>query len=245
MTQIFAHRGDSGNFPENTLAAFKAALRSGADGIETDIHLTKDGQMVIIHDETLERTTDGYGKVMEHDLYQLRQLNAAAKFKKRKVHARLPVLQEVIYLLIRENFHGILNIEIKTDVIAYEGIEAKLANYISGTSLPFELIFSSFNLASLEKMHELLPEAKLAYIFREETKKAEQVEHSEFLEASHPKITWIREHKYRLDKYQKPIRVWTVNDSADMRLCFEQKVSGIFTNHPELALKIRQEEFDG
>ena len=75
--RIFAHRGYSGRFPENTMPAFNEAFLAGVDGIELDVQLSRDGELVIIHDETLDRTTDGHGYVKDHTLSELRQLDAS------------------------------------------------------------------------------------------------------------------------------------------------------------------------
>lgn len=74
LTQIIAHRGSKGTRPENTLPAFIAAIEDGADGIETDVHLSRDGQLIIMHDELVDRTTNGTGRIVDHTLVELKQL---------------------------------------------------------------------------------------------------------------------------------------------------------------------------
>ena len=82
MLQIYAHRGSSGTHPENTLPAFAEAVRVGADGIELDVHLSKDGYLIVMHDEEVDRTTNGKGLIREKTLEELKKLNAGGKFSK-------------------------------------------------------------------------------------------------------------------------------------------------------------------
>jgi len=92
MSLIFAHRGASGTHPENTMLSFYEAERVKADGIELDVQLTKDGEVVIIHDETVDRTTDGKGKVKDFTLSEIKKLNAAHQFQKGRLKAEIPTL---------------------------------------------------------------------------------------------------------------------------------------------------------
>ena len=109
MAKNIAQRGFSGRYPENTMLAFEKALEAGAEGIEFDVHLTKDGQLVIIHDELLDRTTDGKGLVADCTLEELRRLDASAGYK------------GVYRLILGRDCYT--NIELKTGVIGYPGIE--------------------------------------------------------------------------------------------------------------------------
>ena len=107
----FAHRGFKGKYPENTMLAFNKAIEAGADGIEFDVHLSKDGEIVIIHDETLERTTDGSGLVGEKTLAQLKKLNASKDYTDYQVQ-RILTLRE--YFDFAKDYDIITNIELKT-----------------------------------------------------------------------------------------------------------------------------------
>ena len=119
MLQIYAHRGSSGTHPENTLPAFAEAVRVGADGIELDVHLSKDGYLIVMHDEEVDRTTNGKGLIREKTLEELKKLNAGGKFSKEFPAAKVPELREVLGLLLQKNYRGMLMIEIKTDQYEY------------------------------------------------------------------------------------------------------------------------------
>ena len=106
MTEIVAHRGSRINRPENTLAAFEEAVRVGADGIELDIHLSKDGEVVVIHDETVDRTTDGCGRISQMTVADLRELDAGAWFDVAFAGQKIPTLLEVFELLEEMGFKG-------------------------------------------------------------------------------------------------------------------------------------------
>ena len=139
VVSIFAHRGASDAAPENTLPAFARAVEQGADGIELDVHLSRDGELVVIHDETLDRTTDGAGWVKDRTLAELRALradNGLPGF----AEARIPTLREVLDLLRPTDL--LLNIELKTSLVWYEGIEAKTLALVA-ESIPPSTITAS------------------------------------------------------------------------------------------------------
>lgn len=158
MTEIMAHRGSRINRPENTLAAFEEAVRVGADGIELDVHLSKDGQVVVIHDETLDRTTDGAGFVHEWTLADLQQLDAGSWFDPAFADQKIPALAEVLDLLEALGFQGRLNIELKRG--KNRGMEKKIHFLLEQKQLSFEVLFSSFSLRALWRLHRLMPGAR-------------------------------------------------------------------------------------
>ena len=136
MVQIFAHRGSSGTHPENTLPAFAEAVRVNADGIELDVHLTEDGELVVIHDEEVDRTTNGKGLVREKTLEEIKKLNAGLWFNDKFPAAKIPTLKEVLDLLLQKNYRGTVMIEIKTDKYEYAGIEEKVSKLLTNSVWP-------------------------------------------------------------------------------------------------------------
>ena len=123
-TQIFAHRGSAGTHPENTMSAFREAERVGSEGIELDVQLSKDGEVVVIHDEELSRTTNGNGFVKEYTLNQLKKLDASHTFFKQVGIQRIPTLTEVLEMYTHNNMF--LNIELKNSIFFYPGMEEKV-----------------------------------------------------------------------------------------------------------------------
>ncbi len=141
--KIFAHRGSSGTHPENTLAAFRAAAALPIDGVEIDVHLTKDGEVVVIHDEKINRTTNGKGYVKDMTLEELQQYDAGSWFSEEWGGERVPTLDEV--LEIYEGTSHRLNIEIKSDIFPYDGLVEKVLTIANNRGMSDRLLLSSFN----------------------------------------------------------------------------------------------------
>lgn len=141
--KVFAHRGSSGTHPENTLAAFRAAAALPIDGVEIDVHLTKDGEVVVIHDEKINRTTNGKGYVKDMTLEELQQYDAGSWFSEEWGGERVPTLDEV--LEIYEGTSHRLNIEIKSDIFPYDGLVEKVLTIANNRGMSDRLLLSSFN----------------------------------------------------------------------------------------------------
>ncbi|RDU37749.1 glycerophosphodiester phosphodiesterase [Neobacillus piezotolerans] len=237
-TKIYAHRGSKGTHPENTLEAFKEAVRLGVDGIELDVHLSKDGKLVIIHDETVDRTTDGSGNVRDMTLDELKSLDAGSWFGWEFQGAAIPTLDEVLELLAGTGI--MLNVEIKSDVIPYEGIEQKVLEALERHSYKEQAIISSFNHYSLKKVRKLDPYIETAILFME-------VLHEPWAYAK--TIGAFGLHVYLPVAYTEmartatnlgvPVRVFTVNKEKNMRELIQLGVDTIMTDYPERALEIR------
>lgn len=239
MTVIIAHRGSAGTHPENTLPAFMEAVRSGADGIELDVHLTADQQLVVIHDESVDRTTDGKGLVRELTLEQIKKLDAGSWFDKKYQATKISTLQEVLNLLLQMRFRGILCIEIKTNKFHYPGIEEKISEVMTSKEWPFTYWYASFNLDSLEIMHEYEPDAQYDLIQKNALDKYQLVLDSPFIEGLHPSYDWIKQNPEIVKNFEKSIRPWTPNLYETMVSCFEKGFAGIITDFPEKAIRAR------
>ena len=142
MSIILGHRGASGYAPENTLEAFRLAMDMGADGFELDVHLSKDGELIVMHDERVDRTTDGSGLIQSFSLKELKALDASNGMAKYK-GAKVPTLGE-LYDLIRDTRH-VVNVEIKTDQIVYPDIAEKVLKLEQEKGMEGRILYSSFN----------------------------------------------------------------------------------------------------
>lgn len=234
MTEIMAHRGSRINRPENTLAAFEEAVRVGADGIELDVHLSQDGQVVVLHDETLDRTTDGSGFVHEWTLADLQQLDAGSWFDPAFSGQRIPSLAEVLDLLEALGFRGRLNIELKRG--KNRGMEKKIHSLLEQKQRSYEVLFSSFSLRALWRLHRLMPGVEVAYL----------VKKSRALLLLGKILPWISslhlsQKSYLLQPFSssKRIRIWTVNQEKGMKKAFQLGVEAIITDKPEVAKALR------
>ncbi|RHW38977.1 glycerophosphodiester phosphodiesterase [Neobacillus notoginsengisoli] len=237
-TLIFAHRGSKGTHPENTLEAFREAIRVGADGIELDVHLSKDGELVIIHDEKVDRTTNGSGKVGQMTLAELKSLDAGSWLSWEFAGATIPTLDEVLELLKGTGIK--LNVEIKSDVIPYEGIEKKVLETIGRHGYLENTVISSFNHYSVKKIRELNPNMRTAILFMELLYQPWNYAKSVGASALHVHLSVAYSEMAReAPAHGFPIRVFTVNKEKDMRNLFRAGVDTIMTDYPELALAIR------
>jgi len=157
---VIAHRGASAAAPENTLPAFQLAMRQGADGIELDVHLTADGIPVVIHDETIDRTGTGTGRVADMRLDQLRKYDFGVWKDPSFAGTRIPTLSDVLMLL--DGWQGSLNIELKTDVVRYPGIEAAVLKLVADADRQSRTHISSFHHESLAVCRRLNTGIELA-----------------------------------------------------------------------------------
>ena len=163
-TKVWAHRGASGYAPENTLDAFRKAVEMGADGIELDVQMTKDGELVVIHDETIDRVSNGKGWVKDYTYEELK------KFNFNKTHLEytmeeIPTLEQV-YLLIKPT-NLTINVEIKTGIVFYPGIEERVLELTERLGMKERVIYSSFNHYTIRKIKELDPQAKTGMLYEE------------------------------------------------------------------------------
>lgn len=149
-----AHRGASRYAPENTLAAFRLALEHGAPAVECDVHRTRDGHLVVVHDPTVDRTTDGRGPVAAMTLEDLRKLDAGAWFGPRFAGERIPLLDDVLQLL---RGRALLQLEIKNGPVFYEGIEEQVLATLRRWGMEDETLVISFDHRSLRTLRELSP----------------------------------------------------------------------------------------
>lgn len=218
---IYAHRGYSANYPENTLSAFEAALPY-VDGIELDVQLSKDGRLVVIHDETVDRTTNGTGWVKDMTLQELRQLKIDG-------YERIPTLEEVLGLIERSNVT--LNIELKTDQYAYPGIERLAWLAVDEFELGDRVVFSSFNRETLVRMRDVAPVARLAVLTL--TGESDTVSFAEMIraEAIHAQPAFIGSKAWdQIQQTTLETRLYTINDVKDLPLI---AVSAIMTDEVE------------
>ncbi|WLR43876.1 glycerophosphodiester phosphodiesterase [Bacillus carboniphilus] len=242
MTQILAHRGEAAYFPENTMLAFKEGLKSGADGIELDVQLTKDGEVVVIHDERLERTTNGTGLVKDHSYSEIQRLDASYKFKDLNQKVGIPLLKEVLHLF-QSYPDKLLNIELKNGIIDYKGIEEKVIKLVRLYQLEEQVVISSFNHYSLAECNQINPEIETAILYYENLYKPWDYVEKIGAKSIHPYQLSIR--SAILEKCLQrniPVRPFTINDEVTMKKMFKWNVSSIITDDPKKAIKIRKLE---
>ncbi len=229
---IEAHRGDSSNAPENTLAAFKAAIDLKAPWIELDVHPTRDGALVVIHDDTVERTTGAAGEVCDLALAEIQNLDAGSWFSPRFAGERIPQLAEVFELVAPSETR--LNIEIKAAPDGQDvapGVVELLRRYRKER----EYVVSSFDLPALLEVQALAPEVPLAILGWGPDLLAIAKEHH---------FPWIHGFFATMDADIVAqahaagigVNVWTVDDPDTLDSWRTMGVDKICTNRPALML---------
>ena len=233
---IIAHRGASAHAPENTLAAFKLAIQQQADAIEMDAKLTHDREVVIIHDQTLDRTTNGVGTVNDLTLDQLRQLEAGSPFSADFRGEPIPALKDIFDTLGDSTNY---NIELTNYASLTDPLPEEVAGLILKYDLTGRVLISSFNPIALFRFHRKLPQvpfgllalpgnpgrlarSPIGYILKY------QALHVSFNDISPPLLKKIRRRKTR-------ILVYTLNTKDDIQSAINMDVDGLFTDDPRFA----------
>lgn len=240
--KIWAHRGCSQRYPENTLLAFEKALKiKGLAGIELDIQLTKDRHMVVLHDERVDRTTEGIGCVRDYTLADLKRLHIYAD-----VHPtqQIPTIEEVLDLIEPAMRSGLkLNIELKNSVYPYEGMEEQIIDLIHARGLQEQVVYSSFSARSLQKVRELDPVTEIGILDTKVSDCLYKLQGGCGANVLHPYWRGIDLPKERLRDYT--VRAWLsghlypekpTGTRLDLSALEEQGITDVFLNEPEMYL---------
>jgi glycerophosphoryl diester phosphodiesterase len=234
MTQSinYAHRGFSGEYPENTMLAFKKAVEAGCDGIETDVQLTKDGVAVLCHDETLDRTTKGKGLLSKYTYSELCDLDAGIKFGKKFKGEKIPTLDEL--LLLCKNNNILINIELKNGIVMYDSLEKIVIDKVIKFNMLDKCILSSFNHYSMVACKEINPEIKTGLLYTAGLYKPSIYGKYTGADALHPFFYSVL-HKEVVDDIKSAnlkINAYTVDEEAHMKALINLGIDGIITNYP-------------
>ncbi len=233
---IFAHRGASAYAPENTLAAFELAIRQNADAIELDATICADGHVVVFHDETVDRTTDGSGQLKDMALAELKELDAGCSFDVAFCEERIPTLTEVFETFGGETF---INVELKNYSSPLDDLPAKVAALVKKHDLYKRVLFSSFNPIALRRIHKLLPDIPVGFLLMPgfsgtmaRSTLGRWVHH----QALHPSLQdTTRQLIKQQHRLGHRVHVYTVNHPNDIANLYQWNVDGIFTDDPLLA----------
>lgn len=236
--KIWAHRGCSQRYPENTLLAFEKSIAiQNLTGVELDIQLTRDGNLVVIHDERVDRTTEGIGFVKDYTLAELKRLHIYADANPSQ---SVPTIEEVLDLMEHRLKKGMkLNIELKTSVFPYPGIEEKIVELIWKRGLRESIVYSSFYTLSLERIRQLEPEAEIGIL---DTKVSECLYKAEGCRADalHPFWKGMDLPRERILEY--PVRAWLTGHlypekptgtKLKLEALEEKGITDVILNEPE------------
>jgi len=236
---IFAHRGASLYAPENTLAAFRLAVEQGADAIELDAKLSADGHVVVIHDQTVDRTTDGTGRVGELTLDALRRLDAGSHFGPEFAGEPVPTLEEVFAAV---GAHLPINVELTNYASLRDRLPEKVAELVRRHGLEQRVLFSSFNPLALIHVRRELPHAPIGLLAMPGGRGSLARSWPGRLlnyDALHP--AWEDATRRLIESAQRRgrrVHAYTVNQRPAMETLFDRGVDGIFTDDPILARQV-------
>lgn len=236
MTEIWAHRGATEFAPENTLPAFAKAIQLGAKGTELDVQRTRDGELVVIHDETVNRTSNGRGAVVNLTLDELRTLDFSNGYAE---HAgvQIPTLREVLTLFAPTSMR--VNIELKDSVEFYPGMGLEVADLVDELGMAEQVLYSSFNHTSLAGLRGRVPAAQLGLLYEGVLYEPWAYATSFGAGAIHPSGYSLRYPDLVHDCHEAGIVVntWTVNDPQHIVAMAEMGIDAIITDFPDRGLK--------
>jgi len=235
---IIAHRGDKTHAPENTLAAFTLAAENGADAIELDVKLTADGRVIVLHDQTVNRTTNGMGKISKLPYAAVRDLDAGAWFSEKFRGERIPTLDEVFETVSKRLY---INVELTNYFTPGDGLVPKVVDLVKKHGLQNRMLFSSFFARNLEMTRLLLPEVPRGLLCmrgilgswgRTFTWRGDYFALHPYLNEVDPGLV------YRVQAAGKRVHVWTVNPEEELKRMIGLGVDAIITDDPVLALSL-------
>lgn len=230
--KIFAHRGASGAFPENTIAAFKEASYLPVYGVEFDVHMTADDELVVIHDEKINRTSTGKGYVKDKTLTELKSYDFGSWFSPDFAGETIPTLQEVLEVFCGTDH--ILNIELKSDIFPYEGMVEKVITFVTDMQMESRVVLSSFDHGAIQLAKKLAPSIETGALFMEVL--VNPVDYIRNIPADALHVLFpaaIRPSMRELFESGIPVRTFTVNDENYARMLQQAGVEAIFTDYPE------------
>lgn len=228
-TKILAHRGASGYTPENTISSFKKALELGFDGIELDVHLSKDGHLIVMHDEKVDRTTNGKGSILSYTLKELKELDAGSWFDTKFKGEKIPTLNEVLELIKGKDI--LLNVEIKAGYRYYAAIEEKLLSLLEKYNYLDKSIISSFDHYSLVRLKELNSEVKTGLLYTAALYEPWDYARKVKVNALHPYyITLTPEFIKSAFENNLQINTYTVNHEPTVKKLMEAGINGVISN---------------
>ncbi len=233
---VIAHRGASAVAPENTMAAFRRAVEMGAECIETDLHLSRDGRLIIVHDTTLNRTTSGDGMVRNYTFNELRQLDAGSWFSEKYASERLPAIEELLDFAGQADLS--LYLEIKGG--AGYGVERAVISALRGRKESKATVVLCFDASVLDRIHQLDRLLMTGLLFdsggEDMVKEAVRVGARQIGPRGDCVTSELLE-----DAHRRGLKVvtWTINEPAQMRTLAAAGVDGIMTNHPDRLVAVR------
>ncbi|AZB44458.1 glycerophosphodiester phosphodiesterase [Bacillus sp. FJAT-42376] len=234
---IYAHRGYSGRYPENTMLAFLKAQEAGAHGIELDVQMTKDGELVVIHDERIDRTTNGIGYVKDLSYSEISKADAGSWFHPDYYREAVPHLEEVLNWFQDDKTGMKLNIELKNDVFEYPMLEEKVMKLADEKMLTGRIVLSSFNEKSVGKIKKISDRFEAAWLFEKMVPDAISKAGRMGADCIHcpAEFAFSKQGREYMES-GRDLRVYTINDTEMYRKLIRTKVAAVMTDFPDLLM---------
>ena len=240
---LFAHRGFSGRYPENSPIAFQAALeKTASDGIESDVHITKDGKLVIFHDATVERTSNGKGFIKDHTFEEMLQLDIGSWMSPEFAGQHVWDLGQLLDFCKESKL--LLNMELKNYEVFYQGLEQMVIDEICKRQMQDQVFVSSFNHISMQQFKNLCPEIKTGLLYDKPFLDIDHYIQRSNADNMHPRYMLLQYQPELMELYHgrgMQVNTWTVNEEADMRDMITRGVDCIISNYPDLLCRVADE----
>lgn len=243
---LLAHRGFSGKYPENSPLAFRKAVEeTTVDGFESDVHITKDGVLVIFHDASVERTSNGRGFIRDYTYEQLLQLDIGSWKSPEFSGEHIWTFDQLLDFCQETNM--LLNMELKNYEVFYEGLEQRVIDAICAKKMQDRVFVSSFNHISMQRFKELCPDIETGLLYDKPLLDMEQYIARSNADNMHPRYMLLQYQPELMDLYHgrgMKVNTWTVNDEENMRDMIQRGVDSIISNYPDVLCRIAAELCD-
>lgn len=243
---LFAHRGFSGKYPENSPLAFqKVDEETECDGIESDVHITKDGQLVIFHDASVERTSNGTGWIKDKTFEEMLQLDIGAWKSPDFAGQHVWTLGQLLDFCKETKL--LLNLELKNYEVFYEGLEKMVIDEICARQMQDQVFLSSFNHISMQACKSINPEIKTGLLYDKPLLDIDKYIERSNADNMHPRYMLLQYQPELVDLYHSrgmDVNTWTVNDEENMRDMIHRGVDLIISNEADLLCKVGHDMFD-
>lgn len=232
--EVWAHRGASGYMPENTMEAFELAIEQRADGIELDVQLSKDGKVMVLHDESVDRVTNSSGFLKDFTFRQLKDMLVKSGKSSEGIY-RIPTLEEVLDLMRHTDMK--VNIELKNSIFLYHGMEEKVISIVKDLGMEEQVIYSSFNHYSLRKIREIKPDAETGLLMCDGWIDVASYGRKVGVNALHPAVYHLQYPDFVKNCREQGLKlhVWTANRPEEFAMVKAAGADAVITNYPDKA----------
>lgn len=242
-TLLFAHRGFSGKYPENSPKAFRKTVEeTGADGIESDVHITKDGKLVIFHDASVERTSNGTGYIKDMTYEELLSLDIGGWKSPEFAGEHIWTLAQLLNFCKETKL--LLNIELKNYEVFYPELEERVIAEVRAARMEEQVFVSSFNHISMQRFKALCPEIETGLLYDKPLLDIEHYIQRSSADNMHPRYILLQYQPELVDLFHSrnmKINTWTVNDEEGVRDMLSRGVDCIISNYPDLLCRVAKD----